>query len=222
MRFLTLILLLATLQIMANDCPFGLVDDPYPGQCARYRDRDNDNICDLSQSDGPEGVSDTVHPDTVHPDTVLMNHIDEGDTAFAEPDTAVAEGMTEKTTGEATADIESRKKDDRYMIRIFLPVYILLLIVTALSKNRKIKLRLRHVNQFWDWMLLASFIPVFISSILLIMAEYSIVTPGNVGRLVTLHNICGIIFILSSVSHIYIKWQYYRNCLTKREKCEDK
>lgn len=30
-------------------CPFGLVDDPYPGQCRRYVDRNGDGICDLSQ-----------------------------------------------------------------------------------------------------------------------------------------------------------------------------
>jgi hypothetical protein len=29
-------------------CPFGLVNDPFPGQCGRYIDRDRDGICDLS------------------------------------------------------------------------------------------------------------------------------------------------------------------------------
>ncbi len=32
-----------------DDCPFGLVNDPYPGSCARYIDTNNDNICDHSQ-----------------------------------------------------------------------------------------------------------------------------------------------------------------------------
>ena len=32
-----------------DDCPKGLVDDPYPGECARYVDTDNDGICDHSQ-----------------------------------------------------------------------------------------------------------------------------------------------------------------------------
>ena len=30
-------------------CPFGHVDEPYPGECGRYIDQDNDNPCDLSQ-----------------------------------------------------------------------------------------------------------------------------------------------------------------------------
>jgi hypothetical protein len=32
-----------------NNCPFGVVNDPYPGLCGRYIDTDNDQICDLSQ-----------------------------------------------------------------------------------------------------------------------------------------------------------------------------
>ncbi|XOU95002.1 MAG: hypothetical protein ACNFW9_02955 [Candidatus Kerfeldbacteria bacterium] len=32
-----------------DDCPFGLVDDPYPGECPRYVDTDNDGLCDHSQ-----------------------------------------------------------------------------------------------------------------------------------------------------------------------------
>ncbi len=34
----------------AGGCPYGLVSDPYPGQCSRYVDLNGDGICDLSQS----------------------------------------------------------------------------------------------------------------------------------------------------------------------------
>ena len=30
-------------------CPFGLVDDPYPGRCERYTDANGNGICDLSE-----------------------------------------------------------------------------------------------------------------------------------------------------------------------------
>jgi hypothetical protein len=33
-----------------DNCPFGEVNEPYPGTCGRYTDSDNDGICDLSQS----------------------------------------------------------------------------------------------------------------------------------------------------------------------------
>ena len=31
-------------------CPFGRVDDPFPGSCALYLDNDNNDICDFGQS----------------------------------------------------------------------------------------------------------------------------------------------------------------------------
>jgi len=32
-----------------DNCPFGEINDTYPGNCGRYIDTDNDGICDLSQ-----------------------------------------------------------------------------------------------------------------------------------------------------------------------------
>jgi len=37
-----------------DDCPFGLKDEPYPGTCWRYVDKNNDGICDHSQSEPTE------------------------------------------------------------------------------------------------------------------------------------------------------------------------
>jgi len=42
----------ATYSISAyDDCPYGIEDDPYPGICGRYIDRDDDGICDHSESE---------------------------------------------------------------------------------------------------------------------------------------------------------------------------
>ncbi len=32
------------------DCPFGEINDPYPGKCGRYVDANNNQICDLSRT----------------------------------------------------------------------------------------------------------------------------------------------------------------------------
>ena len=32
-----------------NICPFGLVEDPYPGRCGRYLDSDENHVCDHSE-----------------------------------------------------------------------------------------------------------------------------------------------------------------------------
>ncbi len=41
----------------AVSCPYGIVNDPFPGQCPRYTDLSGDGICDFSQ------VSSTVTTD---------------------------------------------------------------------------------------------------------------------------------------------------------------
>lgn len=57
-----------------DDCPKGRVNDPYPGDCARYIDTDQNGICDHSEP-APE---DRVNQDQVP----LENKINEKDDVF--------------------------------------------------------------------------------------------------------------------------------------------
>jgi len=50
---LLLFLLVGSVFVLAVDCPFGLINDTYPGDCARYIDTNGDGICDLSQDIQP-------------------------------------------------------------------------------------------------------------------------------------------------------------------------
>jgi ferredoxin len=43
-----------------DNCPKGLVNDPYPGACRRYVDTNGDDICDLSQSEPVESTTTTT------------------------------------------------------------------------------------------------------------------------------------------------------------------
>ncbi|XRO76309.1 hypothetical protein ACO3VM_05840 [Methanocaldococcus sp. 10A] len=40
---------LLNLSFAWNDCPFGMVNDPYPGKCRMYIDTNHDGICDHSE-----------------------------------------------------------------------------------------------------------------------------------------------------------------------------
>ena len=44
-----LAILMISSTIAWDDCPFGRVNDPYPGLCGRYIDTNKDQICDLSK-----------------------------------------------------------------------------------------------------------------------------------------------------------------------------
>lgn len=49
--FIFIIMLAVIPGVLAwDDCPRGLVNDPYPGVCNRYVDTNNDGICDHSQA----------------------------------------------------------------------------------------------------------------------------------------------------------------------------
>lgn len=48
--FIFIIFIFIPLSASAYDCPFGRVNDPWPGQCALYIDKDNNNICDNGQT----------------------------------------------------------------------------------------------------------------------------------------------------------------------------
>jgi hypothetical protein len=48
---MALLLALPSGALAWNNCPKGLVNDPYPGACGRYVDTNGDDICDLSQSE---------------------------------------------------------------------------------------------------------------------------------------------------------------------------
>ena len=48
---ITLISVISTNALAWDDCPFGLKDEPYPGTCWRYVDKNNDGICDHSQKE---------------------------------------------------------------------------------------------------------------------------------------------------------------------------
>ena len=38
-----------TIEKIITDCPFEEVNDPFPGNCAAYTDKDSDELCDYSQ-----------------------------------------------------------------------------------------------------------------------------------------------------------------------------
>ncbi len=54
-----------------DNCPKGLVNDPYPGACRRYVDTNGDDICDLSQSEPVESTTTTTAPKSETTTTTL-------------------------------------------------------------------------------------------------------------------------------------------------------
>ena len=60
--FLIFILLSSFAYAQWDDCPFGEVDEPYPGTCVRYVDTNNDGLCDKSQENPSLVDSNVIEP----------------------------------------------------------------------------------------------------------------------------------------------------------------
>lgn len=48
--WLFLFVIISTNISFAQDCPFGITNDPYPGKCGRYTDKDQNWFCDFGQT----------------------------------------------------------------------------------------------------------------------------------------------------------------------------
>lgn len=78
---LTSIILLLTVLLIVSvsnsyawlDCPFGKINDPYPGSCERYIDTNNDQICDHSQPE-PEKNEEISKTDSKLDSTPLISN----------------------------------------------------------------------------------------------------------------------------------------------------
>jgi hypothetical protein len=69
-----------------DNCPKGLVNDPYPGECRRYVDTNNDGICDLSQSE-PVATTTTSLVTTTKQTTTTTAALAAATTTSGEPPT---------------------------------------------------------------------------------------------------------------------------------------
>ena len=51
-KYILILLILFLFPLISSawgNCPYGEINDPYPGKCGRYINTDHDQICDLSQ-----------------------------------------------------------------------------------------------------------------------------------------------------------------------------
>lgn len=114
-----------------DNCPLGLENDPYPGECNRYIDTDGDGICDLSQP-APKDRK------------ILLPSI-VSNTIKAAPLTKSSDSLP-----------KSRSLPDYNFLEIFFVT--LLIYFSGKILARKLKIALCQERKFWNTLLLISFI----------------------------------------------------------------
>ena len=95
------VLTLAPPALAWDDCPKGMVNDPYPGACSRYVDTNNDGICDLSQ---PEPAPSTTQAPTTQAPTTQP---------AATTAVSVTDGGSSSPSGTASTTTGTTSQDER-------------------------------------------------------------------------------------------------------------
>lgn len=168
-----------------DNCPFGIINESYPGTCGRYIDTDNDNICDLSQS-SPEDRS------------KLEEH---------------SNNLQEIPTSSANESHSSDSRINYYFVPIAIILFILYLVTLSLSRKKKIKL-LQH-RKIWNVLLLITFLISGIFGIILaIFISYGIKLPFY-SDLLFWHVEMGIAMAVISMFHVAWHWKYFKKMLIK-------
>jgi hypothetical protein len=157
--------------ISATTCPFGLVNDSYPGACGRYIDSNKDGLCDLSEQPAIEN-SDIEKP---------------------------------------AAEIEKPnffKTRYNTLIIIFLSS---LIYYGSYFFCRNNPARLITHKKIWNAILLLTFIPVVITSLVYLL-RIDFAFDLEVSWAAFWHIEMGLIMIMVSLFHALWHLSYYKNC----------
>ena len=170
-----------------NNCPYGEVNEPFPGTCGRYTDTDNDNICDLSQP-APE------------------NRIN-----------LKEENNETRQDVNSTSDVDVQSTNSRtnyYFLPILLILLFFYFVTFTLSKKKKIKIT-QH-RKIWNVLLLITFLISGIFGITLALLISYGIRLSFYSDLLFWHVEFGISMAIISIFHIAWHWKYYKRIITKR------
>jgi len=187
----------------AAGCPYGLVNDPYPGQCPRYIDVTGDGICDLSQAAAAASTSsptEATNADTnnsaISSDQSSLNGAGQ-DSSLNQNDSINASAV------DSGSDINSFGDGGGYHV---LPVSILLLggyFLTHLLFSRGILSRQKH-RRIWNLLLTAGYAGTGITGILLVlMINLGIRTILN-PSIIFWHVELSILMVIGTLIHLHI------------------
>ncbi|MDY9923848.1 hypothetical protein [Methanobacterium sp.] len=188
MKKLYVVLLIALLTPIAvyawNDCPYGLLNDPFPGQCPRYVDTNQDNLCDHSES--PSSGTLTNSSTTQSNDSV--NSKNNSNSSFSDIQNA-----------------SSVPPENYNLIPLVTTTLIIYLITYLLYLENHLKRSIYYA--IWKYVLMVSFILTGVTGLILgIFINYGIQTSWNL-TIDFWHAEFAIIMAVSTLTHIHLYWK---------------
>jgi len=200
-----------------DNCPYGLEDDPYPGECKRYIDTDGDGICDRSQP-APEDRDTSI---SLNEENIEEN-VKDDNKYFKETDKKIIGGIfiaeaasTQKTVSDPSSP--ERKPLPSYH---FLEIFLVSLLIYFGGKflARKLEVSSCKEKKFWNVFLLISFIgSAGTGMILVFVRDYDWFRSINFNFLFW-HVEFSIVMALLGIFHALWHLKYYLSIFKKKKK----
>ncbi len=210
--------LAAGLPAGAQDCPKGLINDPYPGECGRYADTNNDGYCDHSQDlaalEAAAGQIDAGQAGEIAPAADESEIVSQEENPAEKFSGEEAQVVLPAADGQKAA-APNREPVDYFMWQIALGILAAYWVSLFLAKKGKITIF--NQRKFWNLVLLILFLKTAATSIILLLEiNYRIAWqwPLNVGFW---HIELGWAMIVTAFLHAAWHWPYFKSYFPKKK-----
>ncbi|MGF7119073.1 hypothetical protein [Methanobacterium oryzae] len=199
----------------ASGCPYGLVNDPFPGQCSRFTDLNGDGICDLSQ---------TVTTTSVTTDTTSSSSTTDSSSSTQDVDTSTSD-ISEAHNGNSNISDTSTAQDpstsglDSSSTTIdgndyhLLPITLLIIggyLFTYYLFKKGILKRQQH-KRIWNLLLMIGYLGTGLTGIMLtLIINIGISTIYNSG-ITYWHAELSILMVIGTLVHLHIYKKPFKN-----------
>jgi len=180
-----LIALLTPIAVYAwNDCPYGTVNDPFPGQCPRYVDTNQNKICDHSES----------------PSSGSLSNVSATEQANNSADNKNGTG--------SSSDIQKANSvppENYNLIPMVITTLIIYLVTYLLYLEHRLTRNLYYA--IWKYVLMTSFIATGVTGLIMtIFINYGIQSSWNL-TIDFWHAEFAIVMAVSTLLHLHLYWK---------------
>jgi hypothetical protein len=193
----------------ASGCPYGMVNDPFPGNCSRYTDLNSDGICDLSQTITTV-TSDQTTTSTSDSSSSTLTTDNDGNGAHGSP--SVDSDSSNATIVHDSGNLDSGSQIDPNNYHI-LPITLLLMggYIFTYYLFKKGILKPQQHKRIWNLLLMGGYLGTGLTGILLtLMINLSILTIYN-PSITYWHAELAILMVIGTLIHIHIYRKPFKN-----------
>lgn len=183
----------------AAGCPYGMVNCPYPGQCARYIDATGDGLCDFSQ------ITTTSTPDSSNSsDQIDSNNSQQGEIDHDAVDANATHDPGNNIEGGFFGD-----RDSYYILPLSLFLIAGYLFTYYLFKKGILK-RKKH-RRIWNLLLTSGYLGTSGTGVLLIFLINMGIRNTLNPSITFWHAELSILMVIGTLIHVHIYWKSIKN-----------